>query len=140
MTAALDLDVGLALLVVAVAVWTVAAGSAFAAVVGYVAFGLLLALAWVRLAAVDVALTEAAVGSGITGALLITAAARLRPTEPRSAAERPGAPLRVVAGALALAVFAGLAALVLFPADPAPSLAPEAAIHLPELGLQLARE
>ena len=135
MTAALDLDVGLALLVVAVAVWTVAAGSAFAAVVGYVAFGLLLALAWVRLAAVDVALTEAAVGSGITGALLITAAARLRPTEPRSAAERPGAPLRVVAGALALAVFASLAALVLFPADPAPSLAPEAAIHLPELGV-----
>jgi len=134
-TAALVLDVGLALLVVAIAVWTIAAGSAFAAVVGFVAFGLLLALAWVRLAAVDVALTEAAIGSGITGALLITAAARLRPTEPRSMAERPGAPMQIAAGALAFAVFAGLAALVLLPADPAPSLAPEAAVHLPELGV-----
>ena len=88
MTAAMVLDAGLALLLVAVAVWTVAAGSAFAAVVGFVTFGLLLAVAWVRLAAVDVALTEAAIGSGVTGALLITAAARLRPTESRSASER----------------------------------------------------
>ena len=47
------------------------AGPTFAAVVGFVAYGLLLALVWVRLAAVDVALTEAAVGSGVTGALLI---------------------------------------------------------------------
>jgi multisubunit Na+/H+ antiporter MnhB subunit len=135
MTAALVFDTGLALLVVAVAVWTSAAGSAFAAVVGFVAFGLLLALAWVRLAAVDVALTEVAVGSGITGALLITAAARLRPTEPRSAAERPRVAMRVAAGALGFAVFAGLAALVLLPTDPAPTLAPEAAVHLPELGV-----
>ncbi|HEY2616991.1 MAG TPA: hydrogenase subunit MbhD domain-containing protein [Acetobacteraceae bacterium] len=135
MTAAFVLDAGLALLVVAVAVWTIAAGSAFAAVVGFVTFGLLLALAWVRLAAVDVALTEAAVGSGITGALLITAAARLRPTEQRSAAERPAVPMRVAAGVLAVAVFAGLAALVLFPADPAPTLASQAAVHLPELGV-----
>ena len=61
------LDVGLAVLVLGVAVWTVAARSAFAAVVGFVAYGLLLALVWVRLAAVDVALTEAAIGSGVTG-------------------------------------------------------------------------
>ena len=97
MTVALALDAGLALLVLAVAVWTVAAGPTFAAVVGFVAFGLLLALVWVRLAAVDVALTEAAIGSGVTGAVLIAAAARLRPTEARSAAERPGAILRLVA-------------------------------------------
>ena len=116
------------------AVWTVAAGPAFAAVVGFVTFGLLLALVWVRLAAVDVALTEAAIGSGVTGALLIAAAARLRPTESRSAAERPGA---VAAcrwpAVLAVLVSAGLAALVLLPAGPAPTLAPAAAAHLPEL-------
>ena len=133
MTAAMVLDVGLALLVVAVAVWIVAAGSAFAAVVGFVSFGLLLALAWVRLAAVDVALTEAAIGSGVTGALLMTAASRLRPTKSRSAGERPGAFLHVVAAVLAVLVSAGLAALVLIPASPAPSLAPAAAVHLPEL-------
>ena len=53
-----------------------------------------------RLAAVDVALTEAAIGSGVTGAVLIAAAARLRPTEARSAAERPGAALRIIAAVL----------------------------------------
>lgn len=133
MTAAMVLDLGLALLVAAVAVWTVAAGSAFAAVIGFVTFGLLLALVWVRLAAVDVALTEAAIGSGVTGALLITAAARLRPTESRSASERPGAFLHAAAAVLAVVVSAGLAAVVLIPASPAPSLAPAAAVHLPEL-------
>ena len=53
----------------------------FAAVVGFVAYGLLLALAWVRLHAVDVALTEAAIGGGLCGVLLIGAAARLRAAE-----------------------------------------------------------
>ena len=97
MTIALALDVALALLVLCVAVWTIAAGPTFAAVVDFVAFGLLLALVWVRLAAVDVALTEAAIGSGVTGAVLIAAAARLRPTEPRSVAERPGVTTCLVA-------------------------------------------
>ena len=75
------LDIGLALLVLAVAGWTIAAREAFASVVGYVAYGLLLSLVWVRLFAVDVALTEAAIGSGVTGVLLISAAARLRGAE-----------------------------------------------------------
>jgi multisubunit Na+/H+ antiporter MnhB subunit len=135
MTVALAFDAGLVILVLGVAVWTVGAGSAFAAVVGFVAFGLLLALAWVRLAAVDVALTEAAIGSGVTGAVLIAAAARLRPTEPRSLAERPGAVLRLVAAVLSALVFAALAGLVLFLADQAPTLAPAAAAHLSELGV-----
>jgi multisubunit Na+/H+ antiporter MnhB subunit len=135
MTVALALDAGLALLVLGVAVWTIGGGPAFAAVVGFVAFGLLLALVWVRLAAVDVALTEAAIGSGVTGAVLIAAAARLRPTEVRSAAERPAAMLRVVAAVLSALVFAGLAGLVLVPADPAPTLGPAAAVHLAELGV-----
>ena len=74
-------DVGLAVLVLGLAVWTIAARDTFAAVVGFVAFGLLLALVWVRLAAPDVALTEAAIGSGVTGGLLVGASARLRPSE-----------------------------------------------------------
>jgi len=133
MTIALALDAGLALLVLGVALWTIGAGPTFAAVVGFVAFGLLLALVWVRLAAVDVALTEAAIGSGVTGAVLIAAAARLRPTEPQSVGERPGATMRLVAALLSVLVFAGLAGIVLFPADPAPTLGPAAAAHLPEL-------
>ena len=78
MTTALVFDVGLAMLVLAVASWTIAAREAFAAVIGFVVYGLLLALVWVRLDAVDVALTEAAIGGGLTGTLLLGAAARLR--------------------------------------------------------------
>jgi multisubunit Na+/H+ antiporter MnhB subunit len=78
------LDIGLAFLVFAVAAWTIFARGAFAATVGYVVYGLLLSLVWIRLFAVDVALTEAAIGSGVTGVLLIGAAARLRGAETAS--------------------------------------------------------
>jgi len=50
----------------------------FKAIVLFVAFGLLITLAWVRLDAPDVALAEAAIGAGLTGALLMAALARLR--------------------------------------------------------------
>lgn len=49
----------------------------FAAVVHFMAFNLLMALVWVRLEAPDVALAEAAIGAGVTGALLLTALGRL---------------------------------------------------------------
>ena len=135
MTVALAFDAGLAVLVLAVAGWTIAARETFAAVVGFVAYGLLVAIVWVRLAAVDVALTEAAVGAGVTGVLLIGAAARLRGTEAAAAAERPGAALRVAAVVLCAAISAGLAAVVAMPSDPAPTLAPEAVANLPATGL-----
>ncbi len=48
------------------------------AIVLFVAFGLLMALAWVRLDAADVALAEAAIGAGLTGALSLAALARLQ--------------------------------------------------------------
>ena len=129
------LDIGLAVLVLAVAGWTIAAREAFGSVVGYVAYGLLLSLVWVRLFAVDVALTEAAIGSGVTGVLLITAAMRLRRTDPQPAAEQPGPMARLAAAILCVIIAAGLAAGVLTMADPGPTLAPDAARHLPETGL-----
>jgi len=49
----------------------------FRAIVLFVAFGLLMALAWARLDAPDIALAEAAIGAGLTGALLMAALARL---------------------------------------------------------------
>ena len=52
----------------------------FKAVVLFVTFGLLMALAWVSLEAPDVALAEAAIGAGLTGVLLLAAVARLRDT------------------------------------------------------------
>jgi uncharacterized MnhB-related membrane protein len=50
----------------------------FKAIVLFIAFGLLMALVWVRLQAPDVALAEAAIGAGLTGALLLAAFARLK--------------------------------------------------------------
>lgn len=135
MTVIEALDVGLAALVLAVAIWTIAARELFAAVVGYVAYGLLLSLVWVRLFAVDVALTEAAIGSGVTGVLLITAAMRLRRTDPQPAAEQPGPMARLAAAVLCLVIAAALAAGVITMADPGPTLAPDAARHLAETGL-----
>lgn len=49
----------------------------FKAIVLFISFGLLMAIAWARLDAPDVALAEAAIGAGMTGALLLTAWARL---------------------------------------------------------------
>ena len=92
--------IGLALLVLGVGAWTVAARDTFAAVVGFVAYGLLLALLWVRLAAPDVALTEAALGSGLTGGLLVSASTRLRRAETRAVDERQPASLRLAAAVL----------------------------------------
>ncbi|HVZ08595.1 hydrogenase subunit MbhD domain-containing protein [Rhodopila sp.] len=82
MSATLVADGVLVLLLLGLALRATAAADAFAAVVAFVAFGLLLALAWMRLHAGDVALTEAAIGSGVTGAVLVAAAMRLPPTLP----------------------------------------------------------
>src|SRR5258707_3465639 len=129
------LDIGLAVLVLAVAGWTIAAREAFRSVVVYVAYGLLLSIVGVRLFAVEVALTEAAIGSGVTGVLLISAVVRLRKTEAPAGGERPGVLLRILAAALCAVVAAALAAVVLLMPDPGATLAPEAASHLGELGV-----
>jgi multisubunit Na+/H+ antiporter MnhB subunit len=129
----LGFDAGLAVLILGLAVWTIVAREAFAAVIGFVALGLLVALGWMRLAAPDVALTEAAIG-GITGGLLITAAARLQPAA-RSAGEAVAWPMRVAATVVSVLVATGLAAIVVLLPTPAPTLAPAAAAHLSLTGL-----
>jgi multisubunit Na+/H+ antiporter MnhB subunit len=129
------LDVGLAFLVFAVAAWTVFAPGAFAATVGYVVYGLLLSLVWIRLFAVDVALTEAAIGSGVTGVLLVGAAARLRGAEATTAEQSPTGLTRLLAASLCLLVAAALASVVLLFPDQGPSLAPQSMERLPETGL-----
>ena len=126
------LDLGLAVIVLGVAAWTVFVREAFSAVVGYVAYGLLLAIVWVRLHAPDVALTEAAIGGGVTGVLLVAASARLSrvPSE-----AQPGAALKIAAAVLSLLVAGAVAAAVLYLPEPAPSLAPEANRELAATGL-----
>ena len=130
------LDIGLAALILGLAVWATVARDAFTAVVGFLAYGLLLTLVWVQLQGIDVALIEAAIGGGLTGALLIGAASRLRGTEAAARrAETPGLPARCVAALLAGAVTLALAVCVLALPDPAPTLAPETAASIASTGV-----
>jgi multisubunit Na+/H+ antiporter MnhB subunit len=123
----------LAALVLAVGAWSILARQMMTAVIVFITYGLLLALAWVRLGAIDVALTEAAIGSGVTGMLLIAAAARLG--KDPDALRLPSLGSRAVATGLAAAVAVALGSLAfLLPEEP-PSLAGQAMAALPESGL-----
>lgn len=85
------LDAGLAVMLVAAGIWCLAAREHFQAVVVFVSFGLVLALAWARLGAPDLAIAEAALGAGVTGALLLDALGVLaRRPEPPAGEPRDG--------------------------------------------------
>ena len=128
------LDCCLAALVLAVGCWIIVARDSFAAAVGFVAYGLLLTLLWVRLDTIDVALMEGIIGSGLTGALLVRASSRLR-TKGSATAKRPDVSVRGVAALLSATVAAMLAAAVLYLPDPPPTLAPEAAANAGATGM-----
>jgi multisubunit Na+/H+ antiporter MnhB subunit len=81
MELALMFDLILLITLIGLAWLLLASTDLFRAVVLFIAFGLLLALAWVRLGAPDVALAEAAIGAGITGALLLVGLGRLGSAE-----------------------------------------------------------
>jgi multisubunit Na+/H+ antiporter MnhB subunit len=129
------LNVGVAILILALATFTIVARDSLAAAVGFIAYGLLLTLVWLQLHAVDVALIEGAIGGGLTGALVIEAAARLRTTEVASRAERPGALTRLIAAVLAGLVATALAICVLMLPDPAPTLAPQVEANITATGV-----
>ncbi len=59
------------------------------AVILFIAFGLLLAMVWARLRAPDVALAEAAIGAGLAGALMLSAARRAARSRPTTEKPRP---------------------------------------------------
>ena len=71
-------DITLALLLLWLAWRALASPGLFRSIVLFIAFGLVLGLAWARLGAIDIALAEMAIGAGVTGALLLAALARLR--------------------------------------------------------------
>ncbi|MDA9404433.1 MnhB domain-containing protein [Bradyrhizobium sp. CCBAU 45389] len=118
-------EIALAAVVLGLAIWTIAVPETYSATVGFVAYGLLVALIWVRLDAVDVALTEAAIGGGLGGVLLLGAAARLRNAD-LTAVETPCKLVRLCAAALSSLIAAALVAAILLLPDPAPTLAPAA--------------
>ncbi|MGB9440951.1 MAG: hydrogen gas-evolving membrane-bound hydrogenase subunit E [Desulfobacterales bacterium] len=76
--AAVTFDGVLALVLLVLAWQLLRSPNLFKAIVLFISFGLMLSLAWVRLKAVDIALAEAAIGAGLTGALFLTALDRLQ--------------------------------------------------------------
>ena len=124
-----------AVLILALAVYTTVVRGTFAASVGFLAYGLLLTITWVQLHAVDVALTEAAIGAGLTSLLLVRASHRLRESEAAIRAETPGLPLKLAAGLVAGIVGGGFALAVLTLPEPAPTLAPQVAANLAATGV-----
>lgn len=79
MTGALwSVDLLLAVALVSLAAGVLWVGDLFEAVVVFIVFGLMMAVAWCRLKAVDIALAEAAIGAGLSGALLLDTLAHQR--------------------------------------------------------------
>lgn len=129
-----------ALLDLALVIWLLALATHIAttredrnAIIAFIAFGLLLGLSWTRLSAVDVALTEVAIGGGGTGLVLLGAEAHLR--RHATFATPIGKAARIVAALTCAAVTAGLALAVLAFPSPAPTLAPASAAALGATGI-----
>jgi len=79
--AAIAFDGVLALVLLVLAWQLLRSPNLFKAIVLFISFGLMLSLAWIRLKAIDIALAEAAIGAGLTGALFLTALDRLQRRE-----------------------------------------------------------
>ncbi len=106
MISALSLfDLVLIILLLWLAWHLLSARDLFRATVLFITYGLLMSLAWVRLKAPDVALAEAAIGAGITGALVLVALGRFGEAESDEA--EPGSLwLRGLVASAALGLFA----------------------------------
>lgn len=94
-TAATALDLSLALGALGSAGAALFLSRRTAAVMMFLVFGTLLAMIWARLAAPDIALAEAAIGAGITGALLLDAVSGGSDLTPDGARHRHRRPDRI---------------------------------------------
>jgi len=134
MSAAVFFDLLLAVTLVAVAWRVLHAPGTFEAVVVFITLGLLMAIAWARLSAPDIALAEAAVGAGLTGVLLLDT---LRALHPGAGDKDPVLKSHPSwAASLAAAVLAGVLILALLgiPRD-APGLTERVVEELPRSGV-----
>ncbi len=126
-----DALLGVALIALAIAVLVVR--DRFAMIVLFIIFGLMTALAWVRLSAPDVALAEAAIGTGLAGALMLKTLHHIRAA--------PAAPVPVSVGVVfanmgfCAMVFAGLAIAFMATSLEAPGLAPQVAQNIDASGV-----
>ncbi len=136
-------DGAVVLLLVGLALRLVTTRDLFEAIVLFVAYGLTLALAWLRVGAPDLALAEAALGAGVTGALFLNAYKRLArrggdtasPLLRDDGRRDPGWGVRVLLGGLATGGVAILATFLLQAPDRAPLLPGAVAAALSESGV-----
>lgn len=82
------LDVALAGMLVGFAAMMLTTPNLFKSIVLFIVFGLLMAITWARLGAIDVAIAEAAIGAGLTGALFLNARRDLETLHQRRRGER----------------------------------------------------
>lgn len=99
----LDLVIGFTVIGAAVAVLV---APRLAAAVAFLVFGVALAALWAVLGAPDVALAEAALGTGVTGALFMEAITREEPSRARRASWWVATGLVLLAGAVVLPILA----------------------------------
>ncbi len=108
----LILDFALAVLLLGLAAAAVGTRDLRRGIALFIAFGLLVALVWARLRAPDLALAEAAIGAGVSGALLLAALRDVPPSGLPSVGAR-GLPLWLLnLGSVTLAVLLGWALLL----------------------------
>jgi multisubunit Na+/H+ antiporter MnhB subunit len=105
----------------------------FTSAVLFVAFGLAMSVVWVRLAAPDVALAEAAVGAGLTGALVLKAVGQMPTGKARVPVRVPVVAVVVLLSALLIASLLAVMSPFL---GPDPGLAREVEAGTRALGLE----
>ena len=86
MTVDLWIDVFLCVSVLIIAASMFLVKQSFTAIVLFVSFGLTITLCWIRLNAIDVAIAEAAIGAGLTGAMLLASWRKLSSDKPEDSA------------------------------------------------------
>lgn len=121
-----------ALLILGLGAAAVLTRDLFAAIFRFMAYGVMLIVAWVLLHGVDVALIEGAIGGGFTSLLLLRAASRL---PSRTDAAVVGGGVKLVAALAATGVTVALAFTVLALPDPPVSLGREVAANLAATGV-----
>lgn len=76
----IDLFLCVCVLVIASSMFLVK--QSFTAIVLFISLGLVVTLCWIQLNAIDVAIAEAAIGAGLTGAMLLAAWRKLSTEKP----------------------------------------------------------
>lgn len=67
----IDVFLCVSVLIIAASIFLVK--KSFTAIVLFISMGLVISVCWIRLNAIDVAIAEAAIGAGLTGAMLLAA-------------------------------------------------------------------